>query len=329
MARSALITGITGQDGAYLAKYLLEKDFDVFGLLPDRSSNNRWRLQELGIDDKVRMIPGDVTEFSSVLSALQQIHPAEVYNLASQSVVGASWNHPAYTGQVTGLGVANVLEAIRMADPAIRFFQASSSELFGLCPQGECQSEETPFAPRSPYGIAKLYGHWMVRNYRERYGIFGCSGILFNHESPLRGIDFLTRKVSDGVARISLGLQKELRLGNLDAVRDWSYAGDFVEAMWLMLQREAPDDYVLASGEVRSVREMCDLAFSCVGLKYEEHVVVDPAFWRPVEPGVLRGDPAKARSVLGWKPRFRFEDVVRMMVEEDLRRVRRETARQG
>ena len=327
MTRAALITGITGQDGAYLAKYLLEKDYDVYGLLPDRSSNNRWRLQDLEIDEKIRMVPGDVTEFSSLLSALQQIRPQEVYNLASQSVVGASWNHPAYTGQVTGLGVANVLEAIRMEDPTIRIFQASSSELFGLCPQGECQSEDTPFAPRSPYGIAKLYGHWMVRNYRERYGIFGCSGILFNHESPLRGIDFLTRKVSDGVARISLGLQKELRLGNLDAMRDWSYAGDFVEAMWLMLQHDRPDDYVLASGVVHSVREMCDLAFSCVGLKYEDHVVVDPAFYRPVEAGVLRGDPAKARTRLGWMPRTGFADIVRCMVEADLRRVRRETAR--
>ncbi len=327
MARAALITGITGQDGAYLAKFLLDRGYDVYGLLPDRSSNNRWRLQELRIDENVRMVPGDVTEFSSLLSALQQIRPQEVYNLASQSVVGASWNHPAYTGQVTGLGVANVLEAIRMADPTIRFFQASSSELFGLCPRGECQSEDTPFAPRSPYGIAKLYGHWMVRNYRERYGIFGCSGILFNHESPLRGIDFLTRKVSDGVARISLGLQKELRLGNLDAVRDWSYAGDFVEAMWLMLQQDRPDDYVLASGVVHSVREMCDLAFSCVGLKYEDHVVVDPVFYRPVEAGVLRGDPAKARTRLGWMPRTEFADIVRCMVEADLRRVRREMVR--
>ena len=324
MARAALITGITGQDGAYLAKFLLDKNYNVYGLLPDRSSNNRWRLQELEINDDVRMISGDVTEFSSLLSALQQMRPQEVYNLASQSVVGASWNHPAYTGQVTGLGVANVLEAIRMADPEIRFFQASSSELFGLCPHGECQSEETPFAPRSPYGIAKLYGHWMVRNYRERYGIFGCSGILFNHESPLRGIDFLTRKVSDGVARISLGLQKELRLGNLDAVRDWSYAGDFVEAMWLMLQHDMPDDYVLASGVVHSVREMCDLAFSCVGLKYEDHVVVDPAFYRPVEAGVLRGDPAKARTQLGWMPHTGFADIVRYMVQADLRRVSRE-----
>ena len=323
MTGSALITGITGQDGAYLAKFLLAKGYRVSGLLARRSTDTLWRLRELGIDRDVELIDGDLVDMTSILRALEASRAQEVYNLAAQSFVATSWRQPLLTANVTGIGALNVLEAIRIHDLAIRFYQASTSEMFGLI-QAELQDEKTPFYPRSPYGVAKLFAHWSTVNYRESFGMHASSGILFNHESPLRGIEFVTRKVTDGVARIKLGKAKELRLGNIDAKRDWGFAGDYVEAMWLMLQQELADDYVIATGVTTTVREMCRLAFAHVGLDYERHVVVDPRFLRPAEVDVLRGNPAKARERLGWRARTSLAELIAMMVEADLRRVKRE-----
>ncbi len=323
MTRSALVTGITGQDGAYLAKLLLEKGYRVHGLVARRSSDTRWRLRELGIEGDIQYEDGDMADACSVQRAVIKAQPQEVYNLAAQSFVGASWNQPVTTGVVDGLGVTHLLEAIRQFSPETRFYQASTSEMFGLI-QAERQDENTPFYPRSPYGVAKLYGHWITVNYRESFGLHASSGILFNHESPLRGIEFVTRKVTDAVARIKLGKQQELRLGNVDAKRDWGFAGDYVEAMWLMLQQDKADDYVVATGVTTTVRDMCQIAFEHVGLDYRDFLKIDPAFFRPAEVDVLLGNPAKAQRVLGWKPRTSLDELIRMMVEADLRRVSRE-----
>jgi len=323
MTRAALITGITGQDGAYLAKFLLAKDYRVFGMLARRSSDTLWRLGALGITGDVTLIDGDLIDMTSILRALETSGASEVYNLGAQSFVATSWRQPLLTANVTGIGALNVLEAIRIHDRSIRFYQASTSEMFGLI-QAERQDEATPFYPRSPYGVAKLFAHWSTVNYRESFGMHASSGILFNHESPLRGIEFVTRKVSDGVARIKLGKANELRLGNIDAQRDWGFAGDYVEAMWLMLQQEQPEDYVIATGVTTSVREMCRIAFAHVGLDHERHVVVDPQFFRPAEVDMLRGNPAKARARLRWSARTSLETLVADMVDADLRRVARE-----
>lgn len=319
--KSALITGITGQDGAYLAKLLLEKGYKVHGLLARRSTNTLWRLKYLGIENEIELHDGDLTDVTSLIRIISKTRPTEVYNLGAQSFVGTSWEQPILTANVTGLGVLNVLEAIRLVDPSIRFYQASTSEMFGLI-QEPVQSEKTPFYPRSPYGVAKLFGHWITVNYRESFNIHASSGILFNHESPLRGIEFVTRKVTDAVARIKLGKQKELRLGNIDAKRDWGFAGDYVEAMWLMLQQDEPDDYVIATGRTTTVREMCKIAFEYVGLNYEDYVVIDPKFYRPAEVDVLLGNPEKAMKKLGWKPKTSLEELIYMMVDADLERVK-------
>ncbi|MBU4612337.1 GDP-mannose 4,6-dehydratase [Achromobacter sp. GG226] len=322
MTKSALITGISGQDGAYLARLLLDKGYDVWGFQPRRSTDTLWRLREVQAEDDVRLINGDLTDLSSVLRAVEKSRPDEVYNLGAQSFVGSSWDQPLLTGQATGIGAVNVLEAVRLAAPEARFYQASTSEMFGLI-QAERQDENTPFYPRSPYGVAKLYAHWMTVNYRESFGLHTSSGILFNHESPLRGLEFVTRKVTDAVARIKLGLQNELRLGNLDAQRDWGFAGDYVDAMWRMLQQPQGGDYVIATGRTVSVRRFCELAFSHVGLNYEDYVKVDPAFYRPAEVDILLGNPAKAQRVLGWQATTALEDLVAMMLETDLARVQR------
>ena len=319
--KNALITGITGQDGAYLAQWLLQQGYRVHGLVARRSSDTHWRLRELGIEGDVTLIDGDLADVSSLTRALEASQASEVYNLAAQSFVGASWSQPLLTAQVTGMGVANLLEAVRQVDPKARFYQASTSEMFGLI-QAERQSETTPFYPRSPYGVAKLYGHWLTVNYRESFGMHASSGILFNHESPLRGIEFVTRKVTDAVARIKTGQQKELRLGNIDAKRDWGFAGDYVKAMWLMLQQDTPDDYVIATGRTTTVRDMVEIAFRHVGLNYQDYVVIDPAFFRPAEVDVLLGDPSKAERQLGWKAGTSLEELICMMVDADLRRVR-------
>lgn len=326
MTRSALITGITGQDGAYLAQLLLAKGYRVSGVLARRSSDTLWRLGYLGIVKDVTLIDGDLVDMTSILRALEASGPDEVYNLGAQSFVATSWRQPILTANVTGLGAMHVLEAIRIHDHRIRFYQASTSEMFGLI-QAARQDESTPFHPRSPYGVAKLFAHWATINYRESFELHASSGILFNHESPLRGIEFVTRKISDGVARIKLGVAKELCLGNLDAMRDWGFAGDYVEAMWLMLQQEHADDYVIATGRTTSVRELCRLAFEQVGLHYEDHVVTDPQFLRPAEVDTLCGNPVKARELLGWSAKTTLEDLVAGMVDADLRRVRHELAR--
>ena len=323
MAKSALITGITGQDGAYLAQLLLTKGYRVFGMLARRSSDTLWRLGELGILGEVTLVDGDLIDMTSILRALEASAADEVYNLGAQSFVATSWRQPLLTANVTGIGALNVLEAIRIHNSKARFYQASTSEMFGLI-QAERQDESTPFYPRSPYGVAKLFAHWSTVNYRESFGLHASSGILFNHESPLRGIEFVTRKVTDAVARIKLGKSKELRLGNIDARRDWGFAGDYVEAMWLMLQQERADDYVIATGRTTTVRDMCRIAFEHVGLRYEDHVVVDPAFFRPAEVDVLLGNPAKARERLGWSARTSLEELIASMVDADLRRVERE-----
>ena len=325
MNKSALITGITGQDGAYLARLLLDKGYEVSGLLARRSSDTLWRLAALGILEKVTLIDGDLCDLTTVLRALEASEPGEVYNLGAQSFVATSWRQPLLTASVTGLGALNVLEAIRINDPRIRFYQASTSEMFGLT-QVESQDEKTPFYPRSPYGVAKLFAHWSTVNYRESFGIHASSGIMFNHESPLRGIEFVTRKVTDAVARIKLGKQKELRLGNIDAKRDWGFAGDYVEAMWLMLQQDQPDDYVIGTGVTTTVRDMCRVAFEYLGLDHERYVVIDPALFRPAEIDVLCGNPSKARERLGWSPKTSLYDVIAQMVDSDLRRVKREMA---
>jgi len=323
MPKSALITGITGQDGAYLAKLLLTKGYRVHGLLARRSSDTIWRLRHLGIEGDVVLIDGDLVDMTSVLRALETSRADEVYNLGAQSFVATSWRQPLLTANVTGIGAVHVLEAIRIHDTKIRFYQASTSEMFGLV-QAEWQDESTPFYPRSPYGVAKLFAHWSTVNYRESFGLHASSGILFNHESPLRGIEFVTRKVTDGVARIKLGKATQLRLGNIDAKRDWGFAGDYVEAMWLMLQEAQPGDFVVATGVTTTVRDMCRIAFRHVGLDPDRHVVVDPDFFRPAEVDVLRGNPSKARKRLGWQARTPLEELIGMMVEADLQRVARE-----
>jgi GDPmannose 4,6-dehydratase len=321
--KTALITGITGQDGAYLAKLLLEKGYKVFGLIARRSTCTTWRLEFLNIRERVELIEGDLTDLSSLIRAIGKSKPNEVYNLAAQSFVATSWEQPILTAQATGVGVLNVLEAIRHIDPAIKFYQASTSELFGLI-QEPMQSEKTPFYPRSPYGVAKLFGYWTTVNYRESFKIFACNGILFNHESPLRGIEFVTRKVTDAVARIKLGKQKELRLGNIDAKRDWGFAGDYVEAMWLMLQQPEPDDFVVATGRTTTVRDMCKIAFDYVGLDYQKYVVIDPKFYRPAEVELLLGNPAKAKTKLNWEAKTDLDQLIKMMVDADLERVGKE-----
>ena len=320
MTKNALITGITGQDGAYLARLLLDKDYRVTGFSPRRGSDTLWRLRELGVLDRIELVYGDVTDLGSVLLAVRSVKPAELYNLAAQSFVGASWDQSAHTAQVDAIGVVNCLEAVRQIDPQIRFYQASTSEMFGKI-QHERQSESTPFYPRSPYGVAKLYGHWITVNYRESFGLYAVSGILFNHESPRRGLEFVTRKITDGVARIACGLTDELRLGNLDARRDWGFAGDYVRAMWSMLQQDEPDDYVIATGESHSVRELVEVAFEHVNLDWKRYVRLDPKFLRPAEVDHLIGDASKARSALGWRPEVDFASLVRMMVDADLTRL--------
>ncbi len=317
------MTGITGQDGAYLAKLLLDKGYAVHGLHARRSTDTLWRLRELGIANEVNLIEGDLTDLSSTIRSMEQSRADEVYNLGAQSFVGTSWGQPVLTANVTGVGALNVLEAVRIVNPKARFYQASTSEMFGLI-QEAMQSETTPFYPRSPYGVAKLYAHWMTVNYRESFGLHASSGILFNHESPLRGIEFVTRKVTDAVSRIKQGQQKELRLGNIDAKRDWGFAGDYVEAMWLMLQQEVADDYVVATGQTTTVRDMCRIAFAHVGLNHEDHVVIDPKFYRPAEVEVLLGNPAKAKAKLGWTASTDLQTLITMMVDADMRRVSKE-----
>jgi GDPmannose 4,6-dehydratase len=318
---TALITGITGQDGAYLSQLLLQKGYRVVGLLRRSASSDvaGERLRWLGIYNDVELFDGNLSDVTSIMRVIQTSQPDEVYNLGAQSFVAASWNQPLLTGSVTGLGTVNVLEALRLVRPQARFYQASSSEMDGLIQEPQ-QSETTPFYPRSPYAVAKLYAHWMTVNYRESFGLHASSGILFNHESPLRGIEFVTRKVTDGVARIKLNLAKDLQLGNLEAKRDWGHARDYVRAMWLMLQQDKPDDYVVATGRTTTIREMCRIAFGHVGLDYEQYVVQSPEFFRPAEVDVLLGNAAKAKRVLGWEPTVALEDMITEMVEADLAR---------
>ncbi len=317
----ALITGITGQDGSYLAECLLQKGYEVIGMVRRSSTVTFDRIQH--IQNDVNIIQGDLHDQSSLVAILEQYKPDEIYNLAAQSFVAASWTQAVLTGEVTALGVTRLLEAMRLVTPQARFYQASSSEMFGKVTQTP-QREDTPFYPRSPYGVAKVYGHWITVNYRESYKLYTVSGILFNHESPRRGLEFVTRKISHGVACIKLGMTKELRLGNLDARRDWGFAGEYVEAMWRMLQQPKPEDYVVGTGQTHSVREFCELAFRYVGLNYEDYVVQDPRFMRPSEVDLLISDPSKARLVLGWEPKVNFQGLVEMMVEADLKRLRGE-----
>jgi GDPmannose 4,6-dehydratase len=319
LPKTALVTGITGQDGSYLAELLLREGYRVVGMTRRTSTEVHERIEHI-VDD-VEIVSGDLLDQSSITSIVSDVRPNEIYNLAAQSFVPASWSQPVLTGEFTALGVTRVLEAIRQVDPSIRFYQASSSEMFGNAVQTP-QTEETPFYPRSPYGVAKVYGHWITVNYRESYGLYACSGICFNHESPRRGKEFVTRKISDGVARIKLGLASELRLGNLDAHRDWGFAGDYVRAMWAMLQPKEADDYVIATGRTHSVRDFVRIAFEAAGLgSYEPYVVIDPRFVRPAEVDRLIGDPGKARSKLGWVPQMGFEELVATMVEADLDRL--------
>jgi GDPmannose 4,6-dehydratase len=315
--KTALITGINGMDGSHLADFLLEKGYKVYGV--ERRSSSKNRINTKHLEGKVTFLQGDITDQNSLFRCLKESNPDEVYNLAAQSFVGESWNTPEHTSEVTGLGVLRILEAIREFNPKIRFYQASSSEMFGRMVENPA-NENTPFYPRSPYGVAKLYGHWITKNYRESYDIFACSGILFNHESERRGIDFVTRKISDGVARIKLGLADHISLGNLDAKRDWGYAPDYIEVMWLMLQQDTPDDYVIATGDTRSIREFLDEAFKCVGIEdWEPYIKIDPQFIRPAEVDVLRGDYSKAKFQLGWEPKTNFNELVKIMIDNDIK----------
>ena len=318
MAKRALITGITGQDGSYLAEFLLEKGYEVFGLTRRSSTNTFDRIAH--IVDKITLLSGDLLDEHSLASALRESQPDEIYNLAAQSFVQTSWTQPVLTAEFTAVGVTRVLEAMRAIKPGARFYQASSSEMFGKVRESP-QNEKTPFYPRSPYGVAKVYGHWITINYRESYGLFACSGICFNHESMRRGLEFVTRKITAGVARIKLGLSQELRLGNLDAHRDWGYAPDYVRAMWLMLQRDRPEDYVIATGKSRSVRDLLAAAFAHVGLDWQTYVKIDPHFLRPAEIDMLVGDASKAKRELGWEPTVSFEEMIARMVEADLARL--------
>jgi GDPmannose 4,6-dehydratase len=319
MNKRALITGITGQDGSYLAELLLDEGYEVIGMVRRSSTLNFERIAH--IQDRVSLVSGDLLDEISLIGILREYRPVEVYNLAAQSFVQTSWGQPVLTGETTALGVTRVLDAIRIADPGIRFYQASSSEMFGKVQQVP-QNEKTPFYPRSPYGVAKVYGHWITVNYRESYGLHASSGMLFNHESPRRGLEFVTRKVSHGVARIARGMEDKIFLGNLDSQRDWGFAGDYVRAMWLMLQRDEPDDFVVATGETHSVRELCEIAFSHVGLDWQEHVVVDDKFLRPAEVDLLVGDATRARSELKWEPTVAFSELVAMMVDADVELLR-------
>jgi GDPmannose 4,6-dehydratase len=315
MAKRALITGITGQDGSYLAEFLLDQGYEVCGMVRRSSTLNFERIAH--IQDRLTLVAGDLLDEVSMINILRDSHPTEVYNLAAQSFVQTSWNQPVLTGETTALGVTRVLDAIRIVDPEIRFYQASSSEMFGKVLEVP-QKESTPFYPRSPYGVAKVYGHWITVNYRESYDLHASSGILFNHESPRRGLEFVTRKVTHGVARIKAGIDEKLALGNLDAQRDWGFAADYVRAMWLMLQQDRPDDYVVATGETHSVKELVELAFAAVDLDWEQHVFIDERFLRPAEVDLLVGDPAKAEATLGWSRQVDFPGLVQMMVEADL-----------
>ena len=321
--KRALITGITGQDGSYLAELLLEKGYEVFGLVRRSSTVNFERIGHL--QDKIELISGDLLDQKSLVSALQAARPQEVYNLGAQSFIPVSWEQPMLTGEITGLGVTRLLEAIRVCDENIRFYQASTSELFGKV-QETPQNEQTAFYPRSPYGVSKLYAHWITINYRESYGLFACTGILFNHESPRRGREFVTRKITHGVARIKCGLDQELRLGDLAPRRDWGYAGDFVRAMWMMLQQDEPDDYVIATGTSRTIGEFCEVAFAHAGLDWRQYVVLDERFLRPAEVHTLLGDATKAREKLGWEPEVGFEEMVQQMVDWDLEQVAHQSA---
>jgi GDPmannose 4,6-dehydratase len=318
LAKRALITGITGQDGSYLAEFLLEQGYDVYGITRRSSTNSFDRIEH--IIDRITLLSGDLLDEHSLVAAVKESQPDEIYNLAAQSFVPTSWSQPVLTAEFTAVGVTRMLEAVRAVKPDARFYQASSSEMFGKVVETP-QTEKTPFYPRSPYGVAKVYGHWITVNYRESYGLFACSGILFNHEGPRRGLEFVTRKVSDAVARIKRGLAKELRMGNLDAQRDWGYAPDYVRAMWLMLQHPDADDYVISTGRTHSVQQLVDVAFSHVGLDWHDHVVLDPKFIRPAEVDVLIGDSSKAHEKLRWKPEVSFEELVRIMVDADLARL--------
>lgn len=324
VTKRALVTGITGQDGAYLAAFLLEKGYEVFGLARRSSSSdvNLSRLDWLGVTKDVKIVDGNLLDLSGLIRTMRDTKPHEVYNLAAQSFVKSSWQQPILTGNVTGLGVANVLEAVRLERPDARFYQASSSEMYGLI-QEPMQSEVTPFYPRSPYAVAKLYGHWLTVNYRESFNLHASSGILFNHESPLRGIEFVTRKVTDGVARIKLGLANELRLGNIDAKRDWGHSKDYVRAMWMMLQQDVADDYVIATGRTTTVRDMCKIAFAHVGLDLEKHLIIDPELFRPAEVDVLLGNPEKAKKAFGWASTISLEEMIVEMVDADIQRLNR------
>ena len=319
MARKALITGITGQDGSYLAEFLLSQGYEVFGMVRRTSTVRYERIQH--IQPQLHLLQGDMGDLSSLITVISQVEPDEIYNLAAQSFVPTSWNQPVFTGDITGLGVTRILDAVRTVNPHIKFYQASSSEMFGKVRQVP-QSEETPFYPRSPYGVAKVYGHWITVNYRESYDLFTCSGILFNHESPRRGMEFVTRKVTYHAAKIKLELANEIRIGNTDAKRDWGFAGDYVRAMWLMLQQDEPDDYVVATGKTHSVERLLDVAFTHVGLNWRDYSVRDPKFMRPAEVDLLVGDSSKAKSILGWEPEVSFEELIGMMVDADLKKLR-------
>lgn len=330
MPKRALITGITGQDGAYLSELLLSKGYEVYGLVRRTSTSdvNLGRLEWLGIAQDVSIVDGDLLDISGLIRSIKAIKPDEVYNLAAQSFVHSSWQQPILTGNVTGIGVANILEAIRTTKPDTKFYQASSSEMFGKI-QEPMQNEKTPFYPRSPYAVAKLYGHWLTVNYRESFALHASCGILFNHESPLRGLEFVTRKVTDAVARIKLGMQAELRLGNIDAKRDWGHAKDYVKAMWLMLQQNTPDEYVIATGKTSSVREMCEIAFAYAALDMDEYLVIDPALFRPAEVDILLGDPSKAKAAFQWEPTIDLETLIHEMVDADIERLRNSPVRHG
>jgi len=326
MAQIALITGITGQDGAYLAEFLLSRGYEVHGMVRRASTENFERISHLG--GKISLHQADLLDQLSLITLIRDVYPTEVYNLAAQSFVPTSWMQPLLTGEFTALGVTRLLEAVRLVNPKIRFYQASSSEMFGSVRE-EPQTELTPFYPRSPYGVAKVYGHWITINYRESYDIFACSGILFNHESPLRGKEFVTRKITDAVARIKLGVQEKLMLGNLDAERDWGFAGDYVKAMWMMLQQDKPDDYVVATGKRHSVRRFVELAFERADLDWRDYVETDPTLFRPAEVNILRGDASKARHTFGWEPSVSFESLVQMMVDADMIRVEAEIVKKA
>ncbi len=319
MTKKALITGITGQDGSYLAEFLLRKGYEVYGMVRRTSTVRYERIQEF--QQELHLVQGDMGDLSSLITAISTVEPDEVYNLAAQSFVPTSWNQPVFTGDITGLGVTRLLDAVRTVNPAIRFYQASSSEMFGKVREVP-QTETTPFYPRSPYGVAKVYGHWITVNYRESYDLFTCSGILFNHESPRRGMEFVTRKATYHTAKIKLGLADEIRIGNLDSKRDWGYAGDYVQAMWLMLQQDEPDDYIIATGQTHSVERLLEVAFGHVGLNWRDYAIQDPRFMRPAEVDLLVGDPTKAHAKLGWEPEVSFEELIGMMVESDLKKLR-------